>query len=291
MSWAAFLLQPLNLSRGLGSGGESQQQGTEEHSASTQNVQPIIRAMYVPLMYRAHVDVLYGTAREESLHLLLKQNPFCSSCQMQERAKTVLGRISLFQGNSRRFYVAKVNGNSLAISRVSLLNPFRKRVVPAPSYCLALSLSKKPLQKQKCSGSRGCWEILLVSVLGTHCWGKRWHLDSFPYMPSLGKTKKRLRYFWNECSRYGQPVVSFNSEFWRGENYMASMEKIVLHYLGFCFIMDHSQSSENRRWAIIYEMIKCSYYIRGNKSLDGLIYLMKVRHAAQILIGSFWNTN
>lgn len=213
---------------------------------------------------------------------------------MQERAKTVLGRISLFQGNSRRVYVAKVNGNSRAISRVSLLNPFRKRVVPAPSYCLALSLSRKPLQKQNCSGSRRCWEILsalLVSVLGTYCWGKRWCVDSCPYVASLGKTNRCLQYFWNEWSQYGQPVVLFNSEFWRGGKLYGINGKILLHYLGFCFIMDHSKSSENRRWAIIYEMVKCSYYIRGNKSLDGLIYLVKVRHAAQILIGSFWSTN
>lgn len=51
----------------------------------------------------------------------------------------VLGRISVFQENSRRIYVAKVNGDSLAISKVSLLNQFRKQVFPALSYCLAWS--------------------------------------------------------------------------------------------------------------------------------------------------------
>lgn len=66
---------------------------------------------------------------------------------------------------------------------------------------------------------------------------------------------------------------------------------VIVRYLGFCLVMDHSNSSENQRWAIIYEMIKCRFYIQGNKSRDQLIYLVKVGCAAQILIGSSWSTN
>lgn len=66
---------------------------------------------------------------------------------------------------------------------------------------------------------------------------------------------------------------------------------VIVCYLGFCLVMEHSNSSENQRWAIIYEMIKWRFYIRGNKSRDRLIYLVKVGCAAQILIGSSWSTN
>lgn len=65
----------------------------------------------------------------------------------------------------------------------------------------------------------------------------------------------------------------------------------MLHYLGFCWVVGHSKSSQNERRGIIYGMIKCRYYIQGGKNLGCLINLVMVRHAAQIFIGFFLSTN
>lgn len=70
--------------------------------------------------------VLYGTAPEKSLRPVLEGNLLCSSCQRHKHAEGVLSSISVYQGNFRRVYVAKVNVNSLVISKVSFINPFWK---------------------------------------------------------------------------------------------------------------------------------------------------------------------
>lgn len=163
-----------------------------------------------------------GFAREGSLRPVLKGNPLCSSCQGHKHAETALRSVSVFQGNSRRVCGAKVNVNSLAISRVSFINPFGKwfflflRSVWC-SVCLGFWWSVKPLQKSNQSGSGGCWDLfptLLVFPWDLLLGGKT--MCRFPSLCGKCRRNKCLQYFWSEQSRYAQPT-SWIMNFGQGE--------------------------------------------------------------------------
>lgn len=120
------------------------------------------------------------------------------------------------------------------------------------------------------------------------CWGKGSVQIPVPVWQMQEKQMSPIFLKWTESIC---PACFFNYEFWTGQRLCAINGIVIVQYLGFCLIMDHPNSAENQRWAIIYEMIQCGFYIQGNKSRDWLIYLLEVGCAAQILIGSSWSTN
>lgn len=156
--------------------------------------------------------VLYRTAREQSLHSVLKENPLCSSCQRHKHAETALRSISVFQGNFRRVYVAKVNVNSLPISKVSFINPFWKWFFLFLHsvwclVCLGFWWSMKLLQKPNQSDSSGHWDLFptLLRFPWDLLLGEK---TMCRFLSLCGKCRrnKRLQYFWSEQSRYTQPA-------------------------------------------------------------------------------------
>lgn len=117
-------------------------------------------------------------------------------------------------------------------------------------------------------------------------------MSRFLSLQSKYKPKPRNATSISETNGSGTASLQFYLlHFQCGENYIVNRTRTTLHYLGFCLLVDHSKSSENERQGIIYEMIKCRYYIQGGKK-SRWIYLGKVRQrVTQIFRGFFPSSN